>query len=111
MRVQPLIAVRDAAATSRWYQTLLRCESGHGGSEYEWLVKDGELILQLHALGPMTITTSATPMRRRIATACSSGSRPTRSRQRWRGGARWPLTSSGNRSRTPMPGTSSAGCG
>jgi catechol 2,3-dioxygenase-like lactoylglutathione lyase family enzyme len=51
MRVQPLIAVRDVAASSRWYQELLGCESGHGGSEYERLVKDGELILQLHAWG------------------------------------------------------------
>ena len=49
MRVQPLIAVRDVAASSCWYQQLLGCESGHGGPEYERLVKDGELILQLHA--------------------------------------------------------------
>ena len=51
MRVQPLIAVRDVAASSRWYQKLLGCESGHGGSEYERLIKDGEPILQLHAWG------------------------------------------------------------
>jgi hypothetical protein len=37
------------AASSRWYQQLLGCESGHGGSEYERLVKDGELILQLYS--------------------------------------------------------------
>jgi predicted enzyme related to lactoylglutathione lyase len=49
MRVQPLIAVRDVAASSRWYQELLSCESGHGGAEYERLIKDGELVLQLHA--------------------------------------------------------------
>ena len=48
MRVQPLIAVRDVEASSRWYQMLLRCQSGHGGPNYERLVKDGELILQLH---------------------------------------------------------------
>ena len=51
MRVQPLIAVRDVAASSRWYQQLLGCESGQGGPEYERLVKDAELILQLHAWG------------------------------------------------------------
>ena len=51
MRVQPLIAVRDMEASSRWYQELLGCESGHGGPEYEWLIKDGELVLQLHAWG------------------------------------------------------------
>lgn len=51
MRAQPLIAVRDVAASSRWYQELLGCESGHGGPEYERLVKDGDLVLQLHAWG------------------------------------------------------------
>ncbi len=49
MRAQPLIAVRDVAASSRWYQQLLGAESGHGGAEYERLIKDGELLLQLHA--------------------------------------------------------------
>jgi hypothetical protein len=50
MRVQPLIPVRNVEASSRWYQELPGRESGHGGSEYERLVKDGE-ILQLHAWG------------------------------------------------------------
>ena len=58
MRPQPLIAVHDVEATSRWYQTLLGCASAHGGREYERLIDprrqrtehDGEgLILQLHA--------------------------------------------------------------
>ena len=49
MRAQPLIAVRDVEASSRWYQHLLGCESGHGGSEYERVLFKGELILQLHA--------------------------------------------------------------
>ena len=48
MRPQPLIAVRDVEASSRWYQSLLRCESGHGGPEYERLMFDGELVMQLH---------------------------------------------------------------
>jgi catechol 2,3-dioxygenase-like lactoylglutathione lyase family enzyme len=48
MRPQPLIAVRDVAASSRWYQALLGCESGHGGSEYERLEANGRLIMQLH---------------------------------------------------------------
>jgi len=48
MRPQPLICVRDVEASSRWYQQLLGCESGHGGPEYERLVSDGWLILQLH---------------------------------------------------------------
>src|SRR5207244_1839607 len=48
MRPQPLIAVRDVEASSRWYQRLLGCQSAHGGSEYERLVSNGALILQLH---------------------------------------------------------------
>jgi catechol 2,3-dioxygenase-like lactoylglutathione lyase family enzyme len=49
MRPQPLIAVRDVEASSRWYQRLLGCKSAHGGAEYERLVADDVLILQLHS--------------------------------------------------------------
>src|ERR1700737_34847 len=49
MRPQPLIAVTDVEASSRWYQHLLACQSAHGGTEYERLVEDGDLVLQLHA--------------------------------------------------------------
>jgi catechol 2,3-dioxygenase-like lactoylglutathione lyase family enzyme len=48
MRPQPLIAVTDVEASSRWYQRLLGCKSDHGGSNYERLVSNGKLILQLH---------------------------------------------------------------
>jgi catechol 2,3-dioxygenase-like lactoylglutathione lyase family enzyme len=48
MSPQPLICVRDVEASSRWYQQLLGCDSGHGGPEYERLISDGRLILQLH---------------------------------------------------------------
>ena len=48
MRSQPFIAVHDVEASSRWYQRLLNCESGHGGPEYERLITEGELILQIH---------------------------------------------------------------
>jgi catechol 2,3-dioxygenase-like lactoylglutathione lyase family enzyme len=48
MRPQPLIAVTDVEASSRWYQHLLACRSAHGGAEYERLVSGGALILQLH---------------------------------------------------------------
>jgi catechol 2,3-dioxygenase-like lactoylglutathione lyase family enzyme len=49
MRPQPLIAVTDVPASSRWYQHLLGCRSDHGGVEYELLVADGRLVLQLHS--------------------------------------------------------------
>jgi catechol 2,3-dioxygenase-like lactoylglutathione lyase family enzyme len=48
MHAQPLIAVADVQASSRWYQGVLGCKSGHGGPEYEQLVVDGRMILQLH---------------------------------------------------------------
>jgi predicted enzyme related to lactoylglutathione lyase/catechol 2,3-dioxygenase-like lactoylglutathione lyase family enzyme len=47
-RPQPMIAVRDVEASSRWYQQLLGLESDHGGPEYERLLADGVLVLQLH---------------------------------------------------------------
>jgi catechol 2,3-dioxygenase-like lactoylglutathione lyase family enzyme len=46
-----MIAVTDVEASSRWYQRLLGCRSKHGGSEYEQLVSNGELVLQLHSFG------------------------------------------------------------
>jgi catechol 2,3-dioxygenase-like lactoylglutathione lyase family enzyme len=48
VRPQPLIAVTDVEASSRWYQRLLGCTSAHGGPEYERLVAGGRLVLQLH---------------------------------------------------------------
>jgi catechol 2,3-dioxygenase-like lactoylglutathione lyase family enzyme len=48
VRPQPLIAVRDVEASSRWYQRLLGCASAHGGPNYERLVAGDTLIMQLH---------------------------------------------------------------
>jgi catechol 2,3-dioxygenase-like lactoylglutathione lyase family enzyme len=49
MRPQPLIAVADVEATSRWYQEVLGVRSDHGGPDYERLVDgDGRLVMQLH---------------------------------------------------------------
>lgn len=45
---QCLVCVRDIAASSAWYQQVLGAESGHGGDEYDQLMADGELIMQLH---------------------------------------------------------------
>jgi catechol 2,3-dioxygenase-like lactoylglutathione lyase family enzyme len=49
MRPQPLIAVTDVEASSRWYQRLLGCQSAHGGREYEQLHHSGQIVLQLHS--------------------------------------------------------------
>jgi catechol 2,3-dioxygenase-like lactoylglutathione lyase family enzyme len=48
MRPQPMIAVADVEASSRWYQRLLGCESAHGGPHYDRLVHGGRLVMQLH---------------------------------------------------------------
>ena len=50
LRPQPLIAVADVEASSTWYQLVLGATSGHGGKEYEQLLVDGVLIMQLHLL-------------------------------------------------------------
>ncbi len=49
MRPQPLIAVTDVEASSRWYQRLLGLKSDHGGPAYERLVSKAALVLQLHS--------------------------------------------------------------
>lgn len=48
MRPQPLICVSDVEASSRWYQHLLGCQSGHGGPNYERLMANDRLVMQLH---------------------------------------------------------------
>lgn len=45
---QPMIAVHDVAASSRWYQQLLGLASAHGGDEYERLIDGDRLVMQLH---------------------------------------------------------------
>jgi len=48
MRPQPLITCSSVSASSEWYQRVLGLESGHGGDEYEMLMSDGAMVLQLH---------------------------------------------------------------
>jgi catechol 2,3-dioxygenase-like lactoylglutathione lyase family enzyme len=43
-----MVVVRDVPASSRFYQQVLGAESGHGGDEYEQIVSEGEIVLQLH---------------------------------------------------------------
>jgi catechol 2,3-dioxygenase-like lactoylglutathione lyase family enzyme len=45
-----MIAVSDVEESSAWYCAVLGATSGHGGPEYEQLLVDGELVLQLHRL-------------------------------------------------------------
>jgi catechol 2,3-dioxygenase-like lactoylglutathione lyase family enzyme len=48
MNPQPLIAVADVEATSAWYQAVLGLDSGHGDDEYERLLCDGRMVMQVH---------------------------------------------------------------
>jgi catechol 2,3-dioxygenase-like lactoylglutathione lyase family enzyme len=52
VEVQPLIAVRDVRASSRWYRELLGAvslpEHGHRDT-YDRVSRSGQLLLQLHA--------------------------------------------------------------
>lgn len=48
MNPQLLICVHDVEASSRFYQHVFGCRSDHGGREYERLVKNGRLVMQLH---------------------------------------------------------------
>jgi catechol 2,3-dioxygenase-like lactoylglutathione lyase family enzyme len=45
-----MAVVRDVPASSRFYRAVLDAESGHGGDEYEQIVSNGEILLQLHDL-------------------------------------------------------------
>jgi catechol 2,3-dioxygenase-like lactoylglutathione lyase family enzyme len=50
IRPQPMIAVTDVEKSSAWYCAVLGATSGHGGPEYEQLLAEDAMILQLHKL-------------------------------------------------------------
>ena len=43
-----MITCASVAVSSDWYQRVLGLSSAHGGDEYEMLMSDGALVLQLH---------------------------------------------------------------
>ncbi len=45
-----MVVVRDVPVARRFYLQVLGAESGHGGDEYEQIVADGEILLQLHRI-------------------------------------------------------------
>jgi catechol 2,3-dioxygenase-like lactoylglutathione lyase family enzyme len=47
---QPMLTCTSVSRSSQWYQRALGLTSAHGGDEYEMLVHDGALVLQLHEL-------------------------------------------------------------
>ncbi|MEM9809379.1 MAG: VOC family protein [Cyanobacteria bacterium P01_D01_bin.56] len=48
MKPQPLITVHDVSASRDWYANILGLSSGHGGDEYERMMSDDRMVLQLH---------------------------------------------------------------
>jgi catechol 2,3-dioxygenase-like lactoylglutathione lyase family enzyme len=48
MKIEPLIVVSDVEKSSKFYQEVLGLNSAHGGAEYEMLMHEGSLVLQLH---------------------------------------------------------------
>ena len=45
---QLMLVCTDVEASSRFYCRVFGFESGHGGSEYDQLLHDGEMVMQLH---------------------------------------------------------------
>lgn len=45
---QTMLVVSDVEASSRFWCEVMGFQSGHGGSEYEQLLLDGEIVMQLH---------------------------------------------------------------
>jgi predicted enzyme related to lactoylglutathione lyase len=50
MRIQTTLFVDDVEVSSNWYQTLLGLRSGHGGKEFEMLMDEDTIVLQLHRM-------------------------------------------------------------
>ncbi len=48
MKNQTMICVRDVEKSSDYYCKILGAISGHGGDEYDQILSEGKLILQLH---------------------------------------------------------------
>lgn len=47
-----MITVRSVRESADWYQRALGFEGAHGGDEYEQLLSEGRLVLQLHDSEP-----------------------------------------------------------
>lgn len=52
MKIEPMLVVKSVSASSQFYQSALGLESAHGGDEFEMLMHDGKLVLQLHHQEP-----------------------------------------------------------
>ena len=61
-KLDPIIAVKDVEASSRWYQSVFHCRSMHGGKTFDILVAENdEVLLCLHKWGEHEHPTMADP--------------------------------------------------
>jgi predicted enzyme related to lactoylglutathione lyase len=65
-KIDPIIAVKDVEASSKWYQSVFDCRSMHGGKEFDILVSENdEILICLHKWGehqhPTMINPGITP--------------------------------------------------
>ena len=65
-KLDPIIAVKDVEASSKWYQLLFGCRSMHGGKEFDILVDENdEVLICLHKWGahehPTMMNSGITP--------------------------------------------------
>jgi len=44
-KIDPIIAVKDVEASSKWYQSIFGCRSMHGGNEFDILVSENNVVL------------------------------------------------------------------
>lgn len=52
IRTEVILGVKDVEKSAQWYQSLLNCNSSHGGNTFEILIdEDGTVILCLHKWG------------------------------------------------------------
>ncbi len=50
--IDPIIAVKDIEASSKWYQSVFGCRSMHGGKDFDILVSENdEVLICLHKWG------------------------------------------------------------
>lgn len=62
MKIDPIIAVKDVEASSRWYQSVFGCKSKHGGDLFDILVVENEeVLICLHKWGEHEHPTMKSP--------------------------------------------------
>ena len=61
-KTDPILAVKDVEASSKWYQSIFGCRSMHGGKEFDILVSENkEVLICLHKWGEHDHPTMTAP--------------------------------------------------